>query len=139
MPVKVDDAIARETQVGLFEPRFYEVVQRRFEQQRDAWLHEFYRIRMSDPGAVFIGVGAAAKANTWLTWHGLNKTHLQYITDSSQFKQDKYTPLSRIPIVGDEIFAQYDQPYALILSWNIGPGLRNAILNINPRTRFLNQ
>jgi SAM-dependent methyltransferase len=139
MPVKVEDAIARETQIGLFDPRFYEVVQRRFEQQRDAWLHNFYQLRMAEPDAVFIGVGAAAKANTWLTWHGLNKTHLQYITDSSQFKQGKYTPLSRIPIVGDEIFAQYDQPFALILSWNIGPGLRNAILNINPRTRFLSQ
>lgn len=139
MPIQVEDAIARETQIGLFDPRFYEVVQRRFEQQRDAWLHNFYKIRMSEPEAVFIGVGAAAKANTWLTWYGLNKTHLQYITDSSQFKQGKYTPLSRIPIVGDEVFAKYDQPYALILSWNIGEGLRRAILNINPRTRFLSQ
>jgi SAM-dependent methyltransferase len=139
MPIKVNNAIARETQIGLFEPRFYEVVQRRFEQQRDAWLQEFYRIRVADPDAVFIGVGAAAKANTWLTWHGLNKTHLEYVTDFSQFKQGKYTPLSRIPIVADEIFAKYDQPYALILSWNIGEGLRRAILNINPRTRFINQ
>ena len=139
MPIKVEDAIARETQIGLFDTRFYEVVQRRFEQQRDAWLHEFYRIRMAEPDAVFIGVGAAAKANTWLTWHGLNKTHLHCITDASSFKQGKYTPLSRIPIRGDEEFARFDNPYALILSWNIGEGLKRAILNINPRTRFLSQ
>jgi SAM-dependent methyltransferase len=139
MPVQVEDAIARETQVGLFDSRFYQTVQRRFEQQRDAWLQEFYRLRMSEPDAVFIGVGAAAKANTWLTWHGLNKTHLHCVTDASEFKQGKYTPLSRIPIRGDEEFAQHDAPYALILSWNIGQGLRNAILNINPRTRFISQ
>lgn len=139
MPVKVEDAIARETQIGLFDTRFYEVVQRRFEQQRDTWLHEFYRIRMSEPDAVFIGVGAAAKANTWLTWHGLNKTHLHCITDASSFKQGKYTPLSRVPIRGDEEFARFDNPYALILSWNIGEGLKRAILNINPNTRFLSQ
>ncbi len=139
MPVKVEDAIARETQVGLFDPRFYEVVQRRFEQQRDAWLHEFYRIRMQEPDAVFIGVGAAAKANTWLTWHGLNKTHLHCITDASSHKQGKYTPLSRIPILRDQEFASHDSPYALILSWNIGEGLRKAILNINPNTRFIQQ
>jgi SAM-dependent methyltransferase len=139
MPVKVEDAIARETQIGLFEPRFYEVVQRRFEQQRDQWLSNFYQLRLSEPGAVFIGVGAAAKANTWLTWHGLNKTHLTCVTDASTFKQGKYTPLSRIPIVDDAVFAKYDHPYALILSWNIGEGLRRAILNINPNTRFLNQ
>jgi SAM-dependent methyltransferase len=139
MPLTVEDAIARETQVGLFDTRFYQVVQSRFEQQRDQWLHDFYKLRMAEPDAVFIGVGAAAKANTWLTWHGLNKTHLEFVTDSSTFKQGKYTPLSRIPIADDAVFAQYDRPYALILSWNIGEGLRRAILNINPNTRFLNQ
>jgi SAM-dependent methyltransferase len=139
MPVAIEDAIARETQVGLFDTRFYEVVQRRFEQQRDQWLRQFYEIRQAEPEAVFIGVGAAAKANTWLTWHGLNRTHLKYITDSSAFKQGKYTPLSRIPIADDTIFAQYDKPYAVILSWNIGAGLKQAISNINPNTRFLSQ
>jgi SAM-dependent methyltransferase len=139
MPIKVEDAIARETQVGLFDPRFYQVVQSRFEQQRDQWLYNFYKLRLDEPDAVFIGVGAAAKANTWLTWHGLNKTHLKHVTDSSTFKQGKYTPLSRIPIADDGVFAQYDRPYALILSWNIGEGLKRAILNINPNTRFLNQ
>jgi hypothetical protein len=139
MPLQVEDAIARETQLGLFDQNFYQVTQRRFEQQRDEWLYNFYQIRLADPDAVFIGVGAAAKANTWLTWHGLNKTHLKYVTDSSEFKQGKYTPLSRIPIVADEMFAQYDRPYALILSWNIGEGLKRAILNINPNTRFLSQ
>ena len=139
MPVAIEDAIARETQIGLFDTGFYQVVQRRFEQQRDAWLRQFYEIRQAEPDAVFIGVGAAAKANTWLTWHGLNKTHLKYITDSSAFKQGKYTPLSRIPIADDAVFAQYDRPYAMILSWNIGAGLKQAILNINPNTRFISQ
>jgi len=139
MPVAIEDAIARETQIGLFATGFYQVVQRRFEQQRDAWLRQFYEIRQAEPDAVFIGVGAAAKANTWLTWHGLNNTHLKYITDSSAFKQGKYTPLSRIPIADDAVFAQYDRPYAMILSWNIGAGLKQAILNINPNTRFISQ
>ena len=139
MPVAIEDAIARETQIGLFDTGFYQVVQRRFEQQRDAWLRQFYEIRQAEPDAVFIGVGAAAKANTWLTWHGLNRTHLECITDSSAFKQGKYTPLSRIPIADDAVFAQYDRPYAVILSWNIGAGLKQAILNINPNTRFISQ
>jgi hypothetical protein len=114
-------------------------MQRRFKQQRDQWLHDFYKLQLAEPDAVFIGVGAAAKANTWLNWHGLNKTHLEYVTDASAFKQGKYTPLSRIPIADDAVFAQYERPYALILSWNIGEGLRRAILNINPNTRFISQ
>lgn len=139
MPIKIEDAIARETQIGLFDPNFYQVTQRRFEKQRDQWLRDFYQVRLAEPDAVFIAVGAAAKANTWLTWHGLNNTHLHCITDSSVFKQGKRTPLSRIPVLADEEFARHDRPYALILSWNIGAGLKNAILNINPNTRFISQ
>jgi SAM-dependent methyltransferase len=138
-PVEVEDAIARETQIGLFSAQYYEQLQTVFERQRDAWLAKFYQLRLAEPDAVFIGVGAAAKANTWLTWHGLNKTHLHCITDSSDHKQGKYTALSRIPIRGDEEFAQHEKPYALILSWNIGEGLRQAILRINPNTRFISQ
>jgi hypothetical protein len=84
-------------------------------------------------------VGAAAKANTWLKWHGLDSTVIHCITDASEHKQGKYTPLTRIPVLADQEFAQHKQPYALILSWNIGEGLRRAISNINPNTRFISQ
>jgi hypothetical protein len=139
MPVKVEDAIARETQVGLFNPDFYVHIQQRFKQLKIEWLSKFYQLLHNDPSAVIIGVGAAAKANTWLRWHGLDHSVINCITDSSPYKQGKYTPLTRIPICGDEEFAKHDAPYALILSWNIGEGLRRAILNINPNTRFLSQ
>jgi len=139
MPVKIQNAIVKETQMGLFDPAFYQNLQLKFEQQKIKWLSDFYRLLSEDPNAVVIGVGAAAKANTWLKWHGLDSTVIRCITDSSEHKQGKYTPLTRIPILADEEFAQYRQPYALILSWNIGEGLRKAILNINPNTRFISQ
>lgn len=136
---KVSDAIAQETDQGLFDPVFYELLQKQLEQQRSAWLADFYELKHKNPEAVIIGVGAAAKANTWLNFYGLNKTHLCCITDSSEFKQGKYTPLSRIPILSDNEFAKYEHPYALILSWNISEGLKKALLNINPNTRFISQ
>ena len=139
VPVQVEDAIQRETQIGLFDTHFYSNLQRMYEQKKVEWLAQFYRLLADEPEAVIIGVGAAAKANTWLHWHGLDHTVIRHITDASAYKQGKYTPLTRIPITGDEVFAEYKQPYALILSWNIGEGLRNAILKINPNTRFLQQ
>jgi len=139
MPFLVKGAIENETELGLFDPKFYAKLQEKFEQQRNAWLLNFYQILAQDPAAVIIGVGAAAKANTWLNWHGLNKTVIKCITDSSEHKQGKYTPLTRIPIRGDNEFANYENPYALILSWNIGEPLKKALLNINPNTRFLSQ
>lgn len=139
MPSKIADAIQKETQYGLFDPEFYKTLQAKFESKKIEWLSNFYQLLNQDPDAVVIGVGAAAKANTWLTWHGLNGTVIKCITDASTHKQGKFTPLSRIPIVGDNEFAKYSRPYALILSWNIGDSLRNAILSINPNTQFINQ
>lgn len=137
MPVKIQDAIVKETQMGLFDTAFYQNLQLKFEQAKIDWLAAFYKLLSEDPQAVIIGVGAAAKANTWLKWHGLDSTVIRCITDASEHKQGKYTPLTRIPILADEEFARHSRPYALILSWNIGEGLRRAILNINPNTRFI--
>ena len=139
MPFLVKGAIEHEIELGLFDSQFYAKLQKKFEQQRNTWLFNFYQILAKDPDAVIIGVGAAAKANTWLTWHGLNKTVVKYIADASEHKQGKYTPLTRIPICSDNEFANYENPYALILSWNIGEPLEQVLLNINPNTRFIFQ
>jgi hypothetical protein len=125
--------------MGLFDPEFYAQLEEKFIKQRNEWLLNFYQLIADEPDAVIIGVGAAAKANTWLTWHKLDKTVLNCITDASQFKQGKYTPLSRIPIRSDDEFARHEKPYALVLSWNIGEPLRQALLSINPNTRFISQ
>jgi len=124
---------------GLFDVNHYKQVQETITRRRNEWLIKFYSILMLDPDAVIIGVGAAAKANTWLNWHRLDKTLINCITDSSEYKLGKYTPLSRIPIVSDEEFAKHESPYALIMSWNIGEELKKKILEINPNTRFITQ
>ena len=139
MPFLVRGAIENETDMGLFDPIFYEQLQDKFIKQRNEWLHKFYQLLADEPNAIIIGVGAAAKANTWINWHKLDKTVLNCITDASQFKQGKFTPLSRIPILSDDEFAKHEKPYALVLSWNIGEPLKQALLNINPNTKFISQ
>lgn len=136
---KVTQAIKQETEQGLFDTDFYADLQNNLERSKIKWLSEFYKMLNEDPDAVVIGVGAAAKANTWLRWHGLDSTVIKCITDASPFKQGKYTPLTRIPIRGDEEFSKYERPYALVLSWNIGEPLKKALLEINPNTRFISQ
>jgi hypothetical protein len=139
MSSKIQSAIEEETKSGLFSVEFYEELQKTLKERRNKWLQEFYDLLVREPDAVIIGVGAAAKANTWLNWHGLTGMHLKCVTDSSEFKQGKYTPLSRIPIYGDEMFSGYKNPYALILSWNISEPLKDALKKINPNVRFLSQ
>ena len=136
---RVTQAIEEETKQGIFDPWFYVNLQDSLELSKNEWLAKFYKMLNENPQAVVIGVGAAAKANTWLNFYGLDKTVIKCITDASEFKQGKYTPLTRIPIKSDLEFAEYDQPYALILSWNIAEPLKQALLKINPNVKFISQ
>lgn len=135
----VNEYIQHEEESGYFTTEFYANLATKFLEQRSEWLANFYKIKNENPNAVIIGVGAAAKAMTWLNYHGIGKNDLAYITDSSEFKQGKYTALSRIPIVSDDVFAQYAEPYALVLSWNIGDRLKEILLSINPNIKFITQ
>ena len=73
----------------------------------------------------------------FLNFYNLDSTVLDYVTDVSLHKQGKYTPLTRIPIVDDKIFAQYDKVYALILSWNISDIIKENLKKINNKIEFL--
>ena len=70
-------------------------------------------------GNVICGIGAGAKSNTFLTYYGLNSNRIKFITDSSKFKKNKLTPVSRILIKDDNELKKYDKIFCIILSWNI--------------------
>ena len=84
-----------------------------------------------------ICIGAAAKANTLLTYYGLDKSIVNFITDSSPYKIGKYTPLTRIPILPDSAIKDIHNPLCLITSWNIGEILKQKILEINPTAEII--
>ena len=85
-----------------------------------------------------IGIGAAAKANTMINFLKLDNNTIDYITDISPYKINKYTPLSRIPIVHDKILKKFkEKVYVLILSWNISKILIKKIKNLNSKLVFV--
>ena len=134
---KILDSIKNEEKLGLFELNTYVNWQKRLQSKRDAFLSKLYSLKVENPDVPIIGVGAAAKANTFLNYYCLDKSVLSFITDSSIHKQGKYTPLTRIPIVDDMIFANYTRVFALILSWNISNDLKEALKKINPNIEFI--
>ena len=133
----VEDYIESETQFGLFEFSTYDKWQLEIKRKRTEFLINFLKIKSDSPNSLIIGVGAAAKANTFLNYYRLDNSFIDYITDASPHKIGKFTPLTRIPIVEDEIFSEYDDVYALILSWNISNDLKNILLKINPKIKFI--
>lgn len=136
MTKKVSDLIKKEEEFGIFDPEMYVAFMKRITQKRNKFMKRVYDLKSQ--GFSIIGIGAPAKGNTLLNFYNLDSSILDYVTDSSEYKQGKYTPLTRVPIVGDEILKEYGVVYALVLSWNLPETLRRKLKNINSKIRFLN-
>lgn len=127
---------------------------------RDLFLERFYRAKnfpktvlatpetktqgaiweYGDERPIVFGIGAAAKANTLLTYYGLNRNDINFICDASPQKIGKFTPLTRIPIVADEHLETLDwskQIYCIMLAWNL-EGLQKKMQEKYPKLQFLN-
>lgn len=133
--ISAKELIEREEALGLFNPETYKSFMKELHLRRNNFLKNIYELKAN--GKSIVCVGAAAKGNTLLNFYNLDHTVIDYVTDSSEHKQGKYTPLTRIPIVGDEIFAEYEEVYALILSWNISDNLKANLTKINKNIKFL--
>jgi hypothetical protein len=63
--------------------------------------------------------GAAAKGSVLLQWCSLDKSHLQFVVDTTPEKQGRLMPGTNIPIISPEQFRSGPQPpKMLVLPWN---------------------
>ena len=65
-----------------------------------------------------IGYGASAKGNVLLNMCGFGPKDLDYIVDSTPYKQGLYTPGTHIPIVSEEYLDNDNPDYAIMFIWN---------------------
>lgn len=135
LPDKVKKMLINENKLKLFEINTYKKLQKDIENIKNKLLSKIKKIKKG--GGSIVAVGAAAKGNTFLNFYGLDHYVIDYVTDSSPSKIGKFTPLTRIPIVSDEIFRKYGKVYALILSWNLSETLKKNLLKINGKIRFI--
>lgn len=73
---------------------------------------------LKDEGARITGYGATAKGNTLLNYCKIGTDILDYISDTTPFKQRRYTPGMHIPVFPEEEFHEEPPDYALLLAWN---------------------
>jgi hypothetical protein len=69
-------------------------------------------------GVSISGYGAPAKGNTLLNYCGIDTYILDYIIDTTPYKQGRYTPGMKIPIFPAEHFYSNPTDYSLLLAWN---------------------
>lgn len=69
-------------------------------------------------GKSLAAYGAAAKGSTLLNYCGIGTDLLAFVADRSPYKQGRFMPGVRVPIVPPERLLERQPDYALLLSWN---------------------
>jgi len=73
---------------------------------------------LKNQGAKIAGYGAPAKGNILLNYCKIGTDILDYVTDTTPFKQGCYTPGMHIPVFPESHFHEFPPDYALLLAWN---------------------
>ena len=68
--------IIEEEELGLFDPQMYSDYFVRIKEKRSQFLLKMHEFICENPYVKIAGVGAAAKANTLLTFYGLNHSYI---------------------------------------------------------------
>ncbi len=85
-----------------------------------------FLIRAKQDGKTVVGYGAPGKGNTLLNYCGIRTDFLDFTVDANPYKQGKYTPGTRIPILAPEHIRTARPDYVLILPWNLKDEISNA-------------
>jgi hypothetical protein len=133
---KINTLIEKEKFYNLYDKSFYENFNNVLINKKNIFMEKIYKIKISK--APIICVGAAAKANTFLNFYGLNNNLIDCVTDSSNNKIGKFTPLTRIPIHPDEILKEFSSPFIIFTAWNVSADLKKIISKINPNYKECN-
>jgi SAM-dependent methyltransferase len=93
----------------------------------------------NEKNKIIIGIGASAKANTFLNYLKLNNSKIDYMSDNSKYKIGKYTPGTKIKIISDKDLKKIKKKkiYIFFPTWNIKKFLKKKIKNINKNINFL--
>ena len=131
----INKFINYENKKKIYKVKFYEQIKKKIFIKKIKLLDNL--IKLSSKGYTISGIGAGAKSNTFLTFYGLNNKIVKFLTDSSKFKKNKYTPVTRIIIKDDMELINYKKIACIILSWNISSLVITKIKKLNKGIKIL--
>lgn len=114
----VNQLINIEKKLGIDSLFYYEGFQEKAYKIRDNFIS--FLIEQKNNKKKVIGFGAAAKGNTLLNFCGIKGNDLiNFVVDSSPYKQGKFLPGSRIPVFSKEKIREFKPDFIIILPWNL--------------------
>jgi SAM-dependent methyltransferase len=76
-------------------------------------------IRLKRQGHRIVGYGAPGKGNTLLNYCGIRTDFVDFTVDRNPYKQGRFLPGTRIPVLAPEHISEIRPDYVLILPWNL--------------------
>lgn len=82
-------------------------------------------------------VSAPAKGNTILNYCNISSNDIPFTTEANMMKVGRFTPLSSLPILEDEVLCEYSPDVVIILAWNFMQDISNAIKRYVPKAEII--
>jgi len=142
----VDSLLQKEFDFGIQKIDTYQGFQKKVNEIKYNLLE--FLIRKKKNGEQIAAYGAAAKGNTLLNYAGVKTDLIPFVADQNPFKQGKFMPGSRIPIVHPNYIKREKLDFVLILPWNIAIEIKRQFSSLKqknikfftaiPKLRILN-
>ena len=113
----VANMLDKEIKFGLTDLTVYQNYQHKAEKVKNDFTQ--FLIQAKNNGKTVAGYGAAAKGNTLLNCAGTKKDLLQFVSDASPHKQNKFLPGVHIPVFDEQKIKIEKPAYIVILPWNL--------------------
>ncbi len=117
--------LAAEADAGLRDLRTYDAFQARVQAIKNNFVS--FLIEQRRAGRSVAAYGAAAKGNTLLNYAGVRPDLLPLVCDAAAYKQGKYLPGSRIPILAPDTLKEVRPDFVVIFPWNIAAEVMEQI------------
>jgi len=118
----------REVQAGFMSPSRYRGFDEQVKATKRALLS--FLINAKELNKTIVGYGAPGKGNTLLNYCGIRTDLLDFTVDANPYKQGKFTPGTRIPILAPEAIREAKPDYVLILPWNLRDEISKAAMYV---------
>lgn len=112
----VINTIKVEKELGLDKSLTYERFKNNCEQSRDKIISKLKKFKKE--GKKIVGYGATSKSTTILNYCNIGPDLIDFISDTTPIKQNKYTPGMHIPVKPYEDFLKYSPEIAVLFAWN---------------------
>lgn len=113
---KINSFLNREEREKLYRVATYDAFSERVRRLRTDVKKKLFSLKQKKN--IIIGYGAAAKGNILLNYFHIGTNIIQYIVDSTPYKQGRFTPGTHVPIFAEQKMRETQPDYMIILAWN---------------------